>query len=85
MTRILKEILLFSCLAAFVTGIVVAAASLLIVSLVSSGAGGRRGCGQAAAAAAAMVYRVRSAVSDSAGSGGTNCPPGRTQPAAGTR
>jgi hypothetical protein len=29
MTRILKEILLFSCMAAFVTGIVVAAASLL--------------------------------------------------------
>jgi len=60
--------------------LLMAAASLLIVSLVSSGAGGRRGCGQAAA----MVYRVRSAVSDSAGSGGTNCP-GRTQPAAGTR
>jgi hypothetical protein len=29
MTRVLKEILLFSCMAAFVTGIVVAAASLL--------------------------------------------------------
>jgi hypothetical protein len=30
MTRILSELLLFSCLAAFVTGIVLAAASLLI-------------------------------------------------------
>jgi hypothetical protein len=29
MTRVLKEIFLFSCMAAFVTGIVVAAASLL--------------------------------------------------------
>jgi hypothetical protein len=29
MTRVLQEILLFSCMAAFVTGIVVAAASLL--------------------------------------------------------
>jgi hypothetical protein len=29
MKRVLKEILLFSCMAAFVTGIVVAAASLL--------------------------------------------------------
>jgi hypothetical protein len=29
MTRVLDEILLFSCLVAFVTGIVVAAASLL--------------------------------------------------------
>jgi hypothetical protein len=30
MTRILSELLLFSCLAVFVTGIVLAAASLLI-------------------------------------------------------
>jgi hypothetical protein len=30
MTRILSELLLFSCLAAFVTGIVLAAARLLI-------------------------------------------------------
>jgi hypothetical protein len=63
--------------------LLIAAASLLIVSLVSNGAGGRRGCGQAVAAV--MASRLRSAVSDSAGSGGTGCTSVGVQPTGGTR
>ncbi len=63
--------------------LLVAAASLLIVSLVSSGAAGRRGCGQAVAVG--MASRLRSAVSDSAGSGGSGCTSGGVRPSVGTR
>ncbi len=64
----------------------IAAASLVIVGLVGSGAAGRRGCGPAAAAAAVMAARLRGTVIDATGgtgSGGTGCPSGRTQRAAG--
>ena len=63
--------------------LLMAAASLLIVSLVSSGPAGRRGCGQAVALV--MASRLRSAVSDSAGSGGTGCTSGSVRSPAGTR
>jgi hypothetical protein len=63
--------------------LLMAAASLLIVSLVSSGAAGRRSCGQAVAVV--MASRLRSAVSDSAGSGGTGCTSGGVRSPAGTR
>jgi hypothetical protein len=60
-----------------------AAASLLIVSLVSSGAAGRRGCGQAVAVV--MASRLRSAVGDSAGSGGSGCTSGGARSPVGNR
>ncbi len=63
--------------------LLMAAASLLIVSLVSSGAACRRGCGQAVAVV--MASRLRSAVSDSAGSGGSGCTSRGTRPSVGTR
>ena len=61
-TRRLRQIVLVPLL-------LLAAVSLLIVGLVSSGPAGRRGCGQAVAAV--MASRLRSAVSDTAGSGGS--------------
>ena len=61
-TRRLRQIVLVPLL-------LLAAVSLLIVGLVSSGPAGRRGCGQAVAAV--MASQLRSAVSDTAGSGGT--------------
>jgi hypothetical protein len=81
-TRRLRQIVLVPLL-------LLAAVSLLIVGLVSSGPAGRRGCGQAVAAV--MASRLRSAVSDTAGSGGTQgtvaagCPAGGAAPAAGSR
>lgn len=63
--------------------LLIVAASLLIVNLVSSGAAGRRGCGQAVAVV--MASRLRSAVSDSAGSGGTGCTSASVRPTVGTR